>query len=212
MRFKPFSRNQWIRRSRLATSDSDHRRTAHATTEVSDWHIGTRSDIAMSAIQTSLVALKEGSSLATNLPFIAPIAGILLQALTMRDEVKQCKEECERVVHKLARVARIVVNVGMLCEKHNLSEGDLPVSLWAILDSLQRELDRIEQVLKKCSKRKGIKGVLLRKDLLTKIKQCDVELSSVLQAFQAELSLDTRVALIAIRREVAPDSGANEAP
>ena len=75
-------------------------------------------------------------------------------------------------------------------------------------------------MLKGCSKRKGIKGFLLRKDLLTKIKQCDVEISNVLQAFhvrasaflfvsielpiflQAELSLDTRVALIAMRREV----------
>ncbi len=39
-------------------------------------------------------------------------------------------------------------------------------------------------MLKKCSKRKGLKGILVRKDLLTKIKQCDVELSNVLQAFQ----------------------------
>ncbi len=57
------------------------------TTVVSDpaWHIGMHDDIAMSAIQTSLAALKEGSSLATKLPFIAPIAGLLLQALAMRD-------------------------------------------------------------------------------------------------------------------------------
>ena len=47
-----------------------------------------------------------------------------------------------------------------------------------------RELDRIERVLKKCSKRKGIKGFLLRKDLFAKIKQCDLEISNVLQAFQ----------------------------
>ena len=39
----------------------------------------------MSAIQTSLAVLQQGSSLATHLPFIAPIAGLLLQALTMRD-------------------------------------------------------------------------------------------------------------------------------
>ena len=39
-------------------------------------------------------------------------------------------------------------------------------------------------MLKKCSKKKGIKGFLLRKDLLTKIKQSDVELSNVLQTFQ----------------------------
>jgi hypothetical protein len=38
-------------------------------------------------------------------------------------------------MHKLTRIAKIVVN---LCEKHNLSEEDLPVSLWDILDSLQR--------------------------------------------------------------------------
>ena len=39
----------------------------------------------MNAIHTSLAILQDGSSLATKLPFIAPIAGLLLQALTMRD-------------------------------------------------------------------------------------------------------------------------------
>ncbi|KAF8269811.1 hypothetical protein EI94DRAFT_896519 [Lactarius quietus] len=164
----------------------------------------------MNAIQTSLAVLQEGSSLATNLPFIAPIASLLLQAFTMRDEVKQYKQECEIVMHKLARIAKIIVN---LCEKYNLSEEDLPASLRGILVSLQRtrELDRIGRVLKKCSKRKGFKGFLLWKDLLTKIKQCDVELSNVLQAFHAELSLDTRITLIEMRREAASHSGPIEA-
>ncbi|KAH9000346.1 hypothetical protein EDB92DRAFT_492006 [Lactarius akahatsu] len=201
------SKKQGIPGSHPATSD-DHP-LAHGTTVVSD--TGTHGDMTMSAIQTSLAALKEGSALATKLPFIAPIAGLLLQALTMRDEVKQYKEECEIVMHKLARIARIIVDVGELCEHHNLSEDDLPAGLRTILGSLQRELDRIERVLKECSKRKGIKRILLRKDLLTKIKQCDVEISNVLQAFQAKLSLDTRVALIAMRREAASDSGPIEA-
>ena len=39
----------------------------------------------MSAIETSLAALKEASALAGKIPFIAPVAGLLLQALTMRD-------------------------------------------------------------------------------------------------------------------------------
>ena len=107
----------------------------------------------MSAIQTSLAVLMAGSSLASKLPLIAPIAGLLLQALTMRDarvpylspnnvlmnaslqEVKQYKEECEIVMQKLARIAKIIVN---LCEKYNLSEEDLPTSLRDILDSLRR--------------------------------------------------------------------------
>ncbi|KAH9167312.1 hypothetical protein EDB89DRAFT_133530 [Lactarius sanguifluus] len=205
---KLFSREQRSRRSRPETPGDQP--SAHGTTGsiVSDpvWYIDTRDDIAMSAIQTSLAVLKEGSSLATELPFIAPIAGLLLQALTMRDEVKQYRGECEIVMGKLARIARIIVNV---CEKYDLSEEELPTTLRDILSSLQRtrELDRIERVLKKCSKRRGIKGILLRKDLSTKIRQCDVELSNVLQAFQAELGLDIRFALIVQRREVTTDSG-----
>ena len=39
----------------------------------------------MGTLQTSLAVLVAGSSLASKLPFIAPIAGLLLQALTMRD-------------------------------------------------------------------------------------------------------------------------------
>ncbi|KAN0134418.1 hypothetical protein V8E53_007916 [Lactarius tabidus] len=198
MPFKHFSLKRRRRRSRSPTSHDQlpARDTTVTLGPVSQ--IDTQDDIAMSAIQTSLAVLQQGSSLATQLPFIAPIAGLLLQALTMRDEVKQYKEECKIVMYKLARIAEIIVN---LCEKYNLSEEDLPVSLRAILASLQRtrELDRIEHVLKKCSKRKGFKGLLQRKDLLTKIKQCDVELSNVLQAFQAELLLDVRVALIVMR-------------
>jgi uncharacterized coiled-coil DUF342 family protein len=55
--------------------------------------------------------------------------------MSLLQEVKQYKEECEIVIQKLARIAEIVVN---LCKKYNLSEQDLPASLRAILDSLQR--------------------------------------------------------------------------
>ena len=46
---------------------------------------GRRNEVAMSAIQTSLAALQLGSAFASRLPYISPIAGLLLQALTMRD-------------------------------------------------------------------------------------------------------------------------------
>ncbi|KAH9051106.1 hypothetical protein EDB83DRAFT_1321919 [Lactarius deliciosus] len=152
-----------------------------------------RDDLAISAIQTSLAVLKEGSALGANLPCISPIAGLLLQALTMRDEVKQCKEEYKLVIRKLARVASIVVNV---CGKYDMDKEDLPAGLIDILGFLQRELNGIERVLKRCSEKKGIiKRLLLRKDLLTKIKQCDGELSNVLQTFLVSaLSLFVSVA------------------
>ena len=46
--------------------------------------IGGGSDLAMGVIETSLAALQTGSALVTNIPFISPIAGLILQALKMR--------------------------------------------------------------------------------------------------------------------------------
>ncbi len=46
---------------------------------------GARDGGAMNAIQMSLTALFEGTSLAAKLPYISSIAGILLQVLTMRE-------------------------------------------------------------------------------------------------------------------------------
>ena len=46
--------------------------------------IGGGSDLAIGVIETSLAALQTGSALVTNVPFISPIAGLILQALKMR--------------------------------------------------------------------------------------------------------------------------------
>lgn len=52
--------------------------------------------------------------------------------------MKQCKEECETVMHKLARVAGVILSVCELCDVYNLSEEELPANLRAVLGSLQR--------------------------------------------------------------------------
>jgi hypothetical protein len=38
----------------------------------------------MGVIETSLAALQAGSALVTNVPFISPVASLILQALQMR--------------------------------------------------------------------------------------------------------------------------------
>ncbi|KAI0297835.1 hypothetical protein B0F90DRAFT_1736888 [Multifurca ochricompacta] len=129
-------------------------------------------------------------------PYIAPIAGLLLQALRMRDEVKQCKEEWEVVMQKLASVASVVVDVGESCQTHNLKEEDLPTGLRTILRSLRNDLQGIEDALKESSSIGGMRKFLLRADILRKIKQYDGKLSNVLQTFQAKLVLDSRFAQI----------------
>jgi len=47
--------------------------------------IGDAGNIAMNTIQTSLEVLKEASALVEKIPYISPVAGLLLQALKMRD-------------------------------------------------------------------------------------------------------------------------------
>jgi len=51
---------------------------------VSSGSIGRGGDVAMGIIETSLAALKEGSALVAHVPFIAPVAALILQALQMR--------------------------------------------------------------------------------------------------------------------------------
>jgi hypothetical protein len=45
-------------------------------------------------------------------------------------------------------------------------------------------LHGIHAGLKECAKVKGFKAVLLRNDLLKKVKQCDANLSFILQVYQ----------------------------
>ena len=102
MPFKSFSLRQRRRRPCPATShDQPPARKYHIGTTIISFaeffwpgdatihdpasHIDTHDDIAMSTIQTSLAVLMAASSLASKLPFIAPIAGLLLQVFTMRD-------------------------------------------------------------------------------------------------------------------------------
>ncbi|KAI0295041.1 hypothetical protein B0F90DRAFT_1820769 [Multifurca ochricompacta] len=166
--------------------------------------IGGSVDVAITTIETSLAALKEASSLMSRIPYISPVAGLLLQVLTMRDEVKQNKEEWGVVMRKLGRVAGLVVNVGESCQKYNLEENDLPPGLRSILRSLENDLSGIESLLKQSAEIGYIRKALLRKDLLRKVKQYDGELSNVLQTFQAELALDARFEQIAERRKGIP--------
>ena len=46
--------------------------------------IGGTKDVTIGVIETSLAALQTGSALVTKVPFISPVAGLILQALKMR--------------------------------------------------------------------------------------------------------------------------------
>ncbi|KAI0301733.1 hypothetical protein B0F90DRAFT_1816933 [Multifurca ochricompacta] len=164
--------------------------------------IGAGSDITMNAIQTSLVVLKEASALATKIPYIAPIAGLLLQVLQMRDEVKQFKGDWDIVMQKVANVASVVVDVGESARMHNLNEEDLPADLRDALRSLQSDLHGIEGALRECADVRGIKKIILRGDMLRKVKQYDVRLSNVLQVVQTRLAFRIRLAQIIQDRQV----------
>ncbi|KAF8261708.1 P-loop containing nucleoside triphosphate hydrolase protein [Lactarius quietus] len=182
--------------------------------------IGGSADIAMSAIETSLTALKEASALVSRVPYIGPIAGIILEALKMRDEVKQLKGEWGVVMQKLAKVGSILVDVGEWYQANDKKEDDLPSDLRNVLRSLQSDLDGIQDVLEQCAKVKGVRKVLLRTDILGKVKRYDAKLAHALQVFQARVTVGTRLALAQIVQErkvnspsqTASSSGAGSAP
>ena len=48
---------------------------------------------------------------------------------------------------KLARIAKVIISVGKLCETHNMREEDLPAGLRAILGSLQKSVSSMIVVL-----------------------------------------------------------------
>ncbi|KAI0246915.1 hypothetical protein BJV78DRAFT_1157567 [Lactifluus subvellereus] len=204
MQSKPFSFRSTIRTILPGSSTRSNQPVSGTLNPASSEPIDGGGALAMTSIETSLAVLKEASSLGANIPYISPIAGLLLQAITMRDEVKLHKEEWDVVMRKLIRVAGLVVNVGELCEKYNLEERDLPPGLREILQSLQTELGGIEGALKQCTEVGRVKKIILRKELLRKIKQYDGELSNVLQTFQVALALDARLAQLAEGHKVTP--------
>ena len=65
-------------------ANSDWYLLADGLDPVSSGSIGGGGDVAMGVIETSLAALQAGSALVSNVPFISPVAGLILQALKMR--------------------------------------------------------------------------------------------------------------------------------
>lgn len=59
-------------------------------------------------------------------------------------------------MRKLARVASIVVNVGELCERHNLNEEDLPLVLRAILCSHLRFVPSLTMAFRRLMRDQGV--------------------------------------------------------
>ncbi|KAH9047097.1 hypothetical protein EDB84DRAFT_1557898 [Lactarius hengduanensis] len=150
--------------------------------------VGGPVDTIMSAVKTSLGILKEASSLASKVPCISSIAGMLLYAIQVHSEVRQFKEEWAIVAQRLLEVANIVISVGKSCETHGLGEEDL-AHLETALQPLQKSLEAIGRMLRECAEYGVIKKVLQRADIQTKVKQCDAMLSHALNVFQAKLTL-----------------------
>ncbi|KAI0295408.1 hypothetical protein B0F90DRAFT_1820572 [Multifurca ochricompacta] len=161
MQSKPFSFRAAVRGILHMPSRTEQPDSVGNVDPASSEPIGGRVDLAVGVIETSLATLKEVSSLAGKIPYISPIAGIILQALKMRDEVKV----------------------------HDFKEDELPPSLCDILRALREDLDGMDDALQQCADVRGIKKVLLCTDMLRRVKQYDSKLSNVLQVFQANLTL-----------------------
>ncbi|KAH9971659.1 hypothetical protein BGW80DRAFT_429393 [Lactifluus volemus] len=124
--------------SRNSDTSNNHPISANRTNPAPSEPIAGGTDLVISAIEPTLSALKELSSLAKKIPYISPAASLILQALKMWDEVKQCKGEWKLVMEKLVKVGSVIVNVGNMCQNHGLKLEELPSDLLAIFESFQR--------------------------------------------------------------------------
>ena len=70
--------------SSFVVLNSDCHPSADCLDPVPSESIGGANDVTMGVIETSLAALQTGSALVANVPFISPVAGLILQALKMR--------------------------------------------------------------------------------------------------------------------------------
>jgi len=138
----------------------------------------------MSAIKDSLASLKQATALAERIPYISPLAGVLLQALTIQNESTLHQEKWGAVNEKLGKDANLVSDVGTVCEDNNLEENDLPRSLYTVFQTLESELGPIERAIKLSNKVGVIRSVFLGTYLRQKVKGYDNKLSNVLQSFQ----------------------------
>lgn len=69
---------------RFVTANSGRYPSVDGLDPVPSGSIGEGRDVAMDIIEASLATLQVGSAFVSNVPFIAPIAGIILQTLKMR--------------------------------------------------------------------------------------------------------------------------------
>ncbi|KAI0287387.1 hypothetical protein BC826DRAFT_1118243 [Russula brevipes] len=161
--------------------------------------IGGCPTLALVAVETSLAAMKEASALVAKIPWFSPVAGLILQALTMREARGEAiQEEWDVVMGRLESIARLVNNVGVACKRYNVEEEDLPDGLREIFQSLETYVyipDIViaadgtsgnwaeSRVLSIKTRIGGIKKMFLRKDLLRKVQQYDAKLLNVLQSF-----------------------------
>ena len=137
----------------FVTANSDRHPSVDGLDPVPSGPIAEGRDIAIGVIEASLATLQVGSAFVASVPFIAPVAGIILQALKMRgvrpdslhiprvnkhakQELKQYREEWDAVMEKLTDIASIVIDVGQSCQAHGLVEQDLPDGVRNILRSL----------------------------------------------------------------------------
>jgi len=159
-------------------------------------------DPQMSAIKDSLASLKGDTALTERIPYLSPLAGALLQALTMQNESTLHQKKWYAVREKLRKVASLVSDVGTVCEDNDLEMDDIPDSLYALFQSLESELGPIEHAMKLGNKTGAIRSAFLGVYLRRKVKAYDDKLLNILQSFQATLAFAPYFIQFAERIEV----------
>ncbi|KAH9044956.1 hypothetical protein EDB83DRAFT_2317863 [Lactarius deliciosus] len=183
-----------------------------------------RADVKAGAFEMSIGMLKEAAAMASGVPYVGAVAGVLLQIVKIKgvrvpslpimsetrlnraavlsyQEVDLYRESWEEVMYNAAKVADLVKHFSVSCLRHGLcDEATFPQNFIGTIKDLETELKKVVEVMSQCrgkTRFEQFKKGLARNDMIKEIQKCDRQMNRMFDRFMLIFSA-TSAARIAI--------------
>ncbi|KAI0267245.1 hypothetical protein BGY98DRAFT_1025481 [Russula aff. rugulosa BPL654] len=157
-----------------------------------------KADTKLGALETSIAVLSEAANLASNIPYLAAVASMIVYIIKIRYEVDIYREMWEDVMYNVVKVVDLVRHFCASCQRHGLcDEATFPQNFIGIIKEVENEFVRVAEVLSQCSGRgktkfERFKRGLARNDMIREIGRCDRHMSRIFERFMSAMVVDIR--------------------
>ncbi|KAH9019522.1 hypothetical protein EDB84DRAFT_1442075 [Lactarius hengduanensis] len=103
-----------------------------------------QADVKAGAFEMTIGMLKEAAAMATGVPYVGAVAGVLLQIVKIKGEVDLYRETWEEVMYNVAKVADLVKHFSVSCQRHGLcDEATFPQDFIGTIKDLETEFRKV---------------------------------------------------------------------